>query len=76
MQIASNRVARSLPSTNAPTDYERETLTMDDWEEFTVDDEVDDPEIDLDQMVDMLIEHYGLRAEETESRPSSRVRVH
>ena len=49
---------------------------MDDWEEFTVDDEFDDPEIDLDQMVDMLIEHYGLRTDETETCPSSRVRTH
>lgn len=49
---------------------------MDDWEEFNADDESDDAEIDLDRMVDMLIEHYGLRSDETEYDPTGRGRPH
>lgn len=49
---------------------------MDDWEEFTNEDDYEDSEIDLDRMVDLLIEHYGLRTEDAESDPPGRIRTH
>ena len=49
---------------------------MDDWEKFTNDNDCDDSEIDLDRMVDILIEHYGLRTEDVESDLPDRIRTH
>ncbi|MFA7386848.1 MAG: hypothetical protein WCZ87_04220 [Thiohalobacteraceae bacterium] len=49
---------------------------MDDWEEFTIDADDEDSDIDLDRMVDLLIEHYGLRTEDADSDPPVHIRTH
>jgi len=59
-----------------PSDQASGDTMMDDWEEFTIDADDEDSDIDLDRMVDLLIEHYGLRTEDADSDPPVHIRTH
>lgn len=69
------RTSPAIPEITGTRDQRGDIKMVNNWEEFECI-ETDDPVVDLDRLVDLLIEQYGLSSDYGESQAVERTTTH